>query len=278
MATPGTDRYAVIGNPIGHSLSPRIHSLFAEQTGQRLQYDRLLAPLDGFREAAAGFFAAGGRGLNVTVPFKLEAAAWVDELDEDARFAGAVNTIRLLPGGALEGFNTDGPGLVADLGRHVRSGVKLNILLLGAGGAARGVARPLARALASRLVIANRTPERAGQIAAALSAQIPGLEVSGGGLEAPSGAFDLVINASSAGLDDQAPAIDPALARGALCYDMVYGAETAFCRWARRAGARVAVDGLGMLVEQAALAFELWRGVRPETGPVLTALREDGST
>lgn len=274
MALPAPDRYAVIGNPIDHSLSPRIHSLFAEQTGQHLHYDRLLAPLDGFRDTAGAFFAAGGLGLNVTVPFKLEAAAWVDELDEDARFAGAVNTIRPRPDGARQGFNTDGPGLVADLGRHVSADVKLSILLLGGGGAARGVARPLARTLASRLVIANRTPERARQIAAALGAEIPGLDVSGGGLTAPSGVFDLVINASSAGLDDQVPAINPELVRGAICYDMVYGSDTAFCRWARGAGARATVDGLGMLVEQAALAFELWRGVRPDTGPVLAALRE----
>lgn len=278
MAGPVTDRYAVIGNPIAHSLSPRIHSLFAAQTGQRLQYDRLLAPLDGFRGTAAAFFASGGLGLNVTVPFKLEAAAWVSELDDDARFAGAVNTIRPASDGALQGFNTDGPGLVADLRRHVQAGTKLSILLLGGGGAARGVARPLARTLAGRLVIANRTPERARQIAAGLVAELPGLDVSGGGLETPTGRFDVVINASSAGLDDQVPAIDPALVRGALCYDMVYGAETAFCRWARAAGARATVDGLGMLVEQAALAFELWRGVRPDTLPVLAALREDART
>ena len=268
------DRYAVIGNPIEHSLSPRIHGLFARQTGQQMRYDRILAPADGFGPVAEEFFSGGGRGLNVTVPFKMEAAVWVDELEEGARFAGAVNTIRLGAGNRREGFNTDGPGLVADLRRQLGAPADLDILLIGAGGAARGVVRPLMADLARRLVIANRSPARATAIASELAAEFPGCEVQGCGFEAVRGHFDLVINATSAGLEDQLPDIDPGLVEGAFCYDMVYGGETAFCRWARSAGASGAVDGLGMLVEQAALAFELWRGVRPDPEPILAALRE----
>ena len=267
------DRYAVIGNPIEHSRSPEIHRLFAQQTGQALTYERILAPLDGFSRTAEEFFGTGGRGLNVTVPFKLEAAGWVDELDAGARFAGAVNTIRLGPGERRQGFNTDGPGLVADLRRRLGNRHSLDILLLGAGGAARGVVRPLMEALAQRLVIANRTADRARAIAAELKAELPGSRVESCGLEAITGRFDLVINATSAGLEDQPPAIAAEVVKGALCYDMVYGGETAFCRWALKAGAHAAVDGLGMLVEQAAYAFELWRGVRPDPEPVLAALR-----
>jgi shikimate dehydrogenase len=275
-------RYAVIGNPVAHSLSPRIHAAFALATGEAIVYERLLAPLDGFAVTVEAFFAAGGTGLNVTVPFKQEAAQWVDELEPAALAAGAVNTIVASAAG-YRGFNTDGPGLVRDL--TVNCGLELRglrILLLGAGGAARGVVRPLLEQEPERLLIVNRTASRAREVAASVdSAEAP---VTGGGLEVAVGPFDLVINATSAGLAGATVAALPGGAvHGAFCYDMMYAApagpdepavaSTAFCRWALEQGASRTSDGLGMLVEQAALAFRLWRGVAPDTAPVLEALR-----
>jgi shikimate dehydrogenase len=277
-----TDRYAVVGNPVAHSLSPRIHAAFASATGEAMVYERLLAPLNGFPATVEAFFAAGGAGLNVTVPFKQEAARWVDQLDPAALAAGAVNTIVATDGG-YRGFNTDGPGLVRDL--TVNCGLDLcglRVLLLGAGGAARGVLRPLLEQGLERLLIVNRTASRAVELAAAVDSA--GGRATGGGLEAATGTFDLVISATSAGLAGTAVAALPTeAARGAFCYDMVYaapadvgdrsGAGTAFCRWADEHGATRVSDGLGMLVEQAALAFQLWRGVAPDTAPVLNAFR-----
>jgi shikimate dehydrogenase len=276
------ERYAVIGNPVAHSLSPRIHGEFAAATGQALLYERLLAPLDGFVMVAGRFFAEGGAGLNVTVPFKEQAARWVTALDPAAQAAGAVNTIVREPGG-LRGFNTDGPGLVRDLtGNSAFELHGARVLLLGAGGAARGVLRPLLQEGPSRLVVVNRTPARAEALVASAGTVGRGVALSGGGPEIAIGPFDLVINATSAGLGHGAVApCDPAAAAGAFCYDMIYAAagdssgvaDTAFCRWAAAHGASRVADGLGMLVEQAALAFRLWRGVEPETGPVLESLR-----
>ena len=276
------DRYAVIGNPVDHSLSPVIHAAFAEATGQDLRYDRLPAPLDGFDAAVEAFFAAGGAGLNVTVPFKSQAARWVDELDPPAALAGAVNTIvRSGAGGQVfRGHNTDGPGLVRDIVVNLDEPLDgAGVLLLGAGGAGRGVAGPLLDAGCRRLVIANRTPHRADELAAVLAGQRGGSAVEAAAIEDLAGAFDVVINATSASLSG---AFDLPLAADvvadAFCYDLMYGRDhaTAFCRWASAAGARRSVDGLGMLVEQAALAFELWRGVLPETAPVLELLRRGG--
>lgn len=279
-----TDRYAVIGNPVAHSLSPRIHALFAEQTGQRLLYERIEAPLNGFADTVDAFFAAGGRGCNVTVPFKGDAADWVSRRSELAEFARAVNTIVPAPDGGYVGHNTDGPGLVADLRRLLGDRDGLRVLLVGAGGAARGVAMPLLESLAGELVIANRTASRAESLARALTVACT-RPVTARAFQALEGSFDLVINATSAGLGDQVPALGPALVRDAFCYDMVYAGPvrsgpapsgTAFCRWSLDAGADAVADGLGMLVEQASLAFELWRGVRPDVEPVLAALREPG--
>jgi shikimate dehydrogenase len=282
-----TDRYAVVGNPVAHSLSPRIHAAFALATGEAIVYERLLAPLDGFAVTVEAFFAAGGTGLNVTVPFKQEAAQWVDELEPAALAAGAVNTIVASAAG-YRGFNTDGPGLVRDL--TVNCGLELRglrILLLGAGGAARGVVRPLLEQEPERLLIVNRTASRAREVAASVdSAEAP---VTGGGLEVAVGPFDLVINATSAGLAGATVAALPGGAvHGAFCYDMMYAApagpdepafaSTAFCRWALDQGASRTSDGLGMLVEQAALAFRLWRGVAPDTAPVLEELRGGASS
>lgn len=263
-----TDRYVVIGNPIAHSKSPQIHTAFAAATGQDLAYTTLLAPLDGFTEAVRQFASTGGRGANVTVPFKEEAFRLATRLSERARAAGAVNTLSFVDG-EVAGDNTDGAGLVRDLmdNRHIDIAGR-RVLLLGAGGAARGVLLPLLAEKPAELTIANRTAEKA----AALAALFPGCQ--GGGLEAIEGRpFDLVINATSAGLTEPvSPALSFTYAPGAWAYDMMYGKATAFLQQAAAAGAQTA-DGLGMLVEQAAEAFFIWRGVRPETSAVLAMLQ-----
>lgn len=266
------DRYVVIGNPVAHSKSPDIHARFAAQTRQSMQYDRLLAPLDGFEQAVRAFIAGGGKGANVTVPFKLDAYALATELTERARAAGAVNTLSF-DSGRIAGDNTDGVGLVTDIVRN--GGVPLQgkrVLLLGAGGAARGAVLPLLAERPACIVIANRTVDKAEELARRFGADgdvrasdYPGLRQS----------FDIVINATSASLASALPPVPPQVfAAGALAYDMMYAKEpTVFLRFARGHGAAVR-DGLGMLVEQAAEAFHSWRGVRPDTAPVLDELRQ----
>ncbi len=261
------DRYAVIGNPVAHSRSPWIHAEFARATGQALRYEAIEAPPGGFASAVAAFRAAGGKGLNVTLPFKEEAYALCAEVSERARLARAVNTLVL--GEKTFGDNTDGVGLVRDLAGNLKVDPRgKRVLLMGAGGAAQGVAGALLEAGAAALVIANRTAARA----AALAARLAGVE--GCGYEAlPGTRFDIVVNATSAGLQGAAPALPAGiLGPGVLAYEMVYGRDTPFLAAARGAGAR-ACDGLGMLVEQAAESFFLWRGVRPATAPVLERLR-----
>lgn len=266
-----TDIYAVIGNPIAHSKSPEIHARFAGQTGQDIDYRRLLAPLDDFAGTVAAFIAAGGKGANVTVPFKLEAFALTTRLTPRAQAAGAVNTLKF-DGDAILGDNTDGVGLVADIVRN--AGVALagrRILLLGAGGAARGVILPLLQEAPGELVIANRTAAKALALAQEFAAQGPILACDFADLAGP---FDIVINATAASLAAALPPI-PACVFSPACfaYDMMYGKEpTVFMRFAAQHGATVR-DGLGMLVEQAAESFLLWRGVRPATAPVLAQLR-----
>ncbi len=268
------DRYAVIGNPIAHSKSPRIHAEFARQTGQDLDYGRILCEPESFTETVRAFFAEGGRGLNVTVPFKEAASRLADERSPRAEVAGAVNTLIALPDGRLRGDNTDGAGLVRDLvDNHGFAFAGRRVLLLGAGGAARGVLRPLLETGLGGLIIANRTADKAGELAALVAALGP---VTGCGLDGLAGArFDLIINATSAGLGGEVPPIpDDCLAPGGWAYDMVYGdVPTAFCRWGQGHGAAKALDGLGMLVEQAAESFRLWRGVGPQTAPVIELLR-----
>ena len=266
------DRYAVIGNPVDHSLSPDIHLAFAAQTGQSLHYEKIEAPLNGFADTVEEFLGGGGRGVNVTVPFKGEAAAWVQSLDPGAGFADAVNTIVEDPAGGYRGFNTDGPGLVLDLQRLLPGRSGLKVLLLGAGGAARGVAAPLLDGIAGSLTIANRTAEKAEALAARLEQAGYGKGVRSAGFAAPGDGYDLVINATSAGLGGEVPKIPAASVAGAFCYDMVYGGETAFMAWCRQAAASGCADGLGMLVGQAALAFQHWRGVLPAVEPVLERL------
>ena len=269
------DRYAVIGNPIAHSKSPRLHSLFAAQTGQSLSYEALLAPLDGFAATVAAFRAAGGRGLNVTVPFKLEAFDLADRHTPRAAAAGAVNTLAFGPDGIL-GDNTDGAGILRDITVNLRCPVAgKRVLLLGAGGAARGTVLPLLEARPASLVIANRTAARAADLADEFTSA-GALRPEGCGFMQLAGrCFDIVINATSASLSDAAPDLPAGLyAPDSLAYDMMYGkGDTAFMVAARQQGARLVADGLGMLVEQAAESFLLWRGVRPDTAPVLAELR-----
>jgi len=264
------DRYAVIGNPIGHSKSPWIHAEFARQTRQDMAYERIEAPLNGFARTVDAFRAAGGRGTNVTVPFKFQAFQYcASAISDRAGAAGVVNTL-IFEGGKVRGDNTDGVGLLRDitvnLGRAIQG---RRVLLMGAGGAAQGVVGPLLGAHPRRLVIANRTPAKARALAQRFGA------ASGGGYEDLAGAqFDLLINATSAGLADEAPPLPAgAFAPGALGYDMVYGRDTPFLAMVRAAGAE-ARDGSGMLVEQAAESFLLWRGLRPDTASVLAALRQ----
>ncbi|MFA7268187.1 MAG: shikimate dehydrogenase [Sterolibacterium sp.] len=278
-----TDRYAVFGHPIAHSQSPRIHTLFAEQTGQDMRYQAILAPLDGFGASVQAFIAAGGRGANVTVPFKEEACRLAARLSEPARAAGAVNTLVFDENGIF-GDNTDGAGIVRDIRHNLRHEIAgKNVLLLGAGGAARGTVLPLLRENPAQLIIANRTAQKARLLAdrfASASASLPAAiavdppRLRGCGLTDLAGRrFDIVINATSAGLSDTPLDIsDDVFAPNCLAYEMVYGRQTSFMAQARKANAQVS-DGLGMLVEQAAAAFYLWRGVQPDTAPVLKALR-----
>jgi len=268
-----TDVYAVIGNPIAHSKSPRIHAEFARQTGEDLRYEAVLAPRDGFAAAVVEFRAAGGKGLNVTVPFKLDAFALATERTERAVQAQAVNTLKFDGASAL-GDNTDGAGLVADLtGRLDFALDGKRVLIMGAGGAARGVILPLLRERPASIAIANRTVEKAR----ALQRQFEpfGTVTSGGYAELSGRSFDLVVNATSAALAGELPPLPPGIfAPGALAYDMIYGPDhSRFEAHARKDGAACVADGLGMLVAQAAESFLLWRGVRPDTAPVIDLLR-----
>jgi shikimate dehydrogenase len=269
-------RYAVLGNPVAHSRSPFIHAAFAEATGERIVYERVLAPLDGFEPTLQAFAASGGRGCNVTVPFKFDAARLCPRLGDRARLAGAANVLRLDADGWF-GDNTDGIGLVNDLQRN--AGVPLaglRVLLVGAGGAAAGALGPLIEAAPGELVVANRSPGKAEALCARHQAlaETHGVGLRASGLGQPDAAFDVVINATASSLaGDAVPVPTSVLRPGALALDMMYGpAATGFLQWAAQHGAQ-GRDGLGMLVEQAAEAFWLWRGVRPVTAPVLAALR-----
>ncbi|MDP2030219.1 MAG: shikimate dehydrogenase [Thiobacillus sp.] len=263
-----TDRYAVFGHPIAHSKSPLIHAEFARQTGQDMTYEAIFAPLDGFAASVADFIAAGGRGANVTVPFKEAAFKLAQRLSPRAERAGAVNTLSFHADGIL-GDNTDGAGLVADLTRNLHCALNgKRILLLGAGGAARGVIAPLLDQQPAALVIANRTVSRAQALA-----ELFGRGVSACSFDAADAPFDLVINATAASLAGELPPLSPRIfGANTLAYDMMYGCDTPFLSFARSHDAATA-DGLGMLVEQAAEAFHLWRGVRPDTAPVIARLR-----
>jgi shikimate dehydrogenase len=268
------DQYGVFGHPVGHSLSPFIHAMFARDTGQQMSYRAFDVPPEEFPERVRAFFAEGGRGLNVTLPHKIAAVELAHELTARAAHAAAVNTLAL-QGEGIVGDNTDGVGLVHDLCDNLGLVVtRRRVLVLGAGGATRGIMAPLLGLAPSMVMIANRTAARAEALAAAFSdlgtTQGMGFEFVG---DTP---FDIVINATSASLSGDIPPIPPgAIGPLTVCYDLAYGrSATAFVKWAERAGCARALQGLGMLVEQAAESFRLWRGIRPATGTVLTALKE----
>jgi len=271
-----TDRYAVIGNPIAHSKSPQIHSAFAQQTGQQLDYTTLLVEIGQLADAVVEFQQHQGKGLNITVPFKQDAWQLTSSLSDRAERAGAVNTLVLYGENDYYGDNTDGVGLVNDLKNN--HDIHLNtrhILILGAGGAVRGVLEPILQQFPSQLVIANRTVEKATQLAHEFSDLGT---LSGCGFDDLAGeTFDLIINATSASLSGELPELpDKLLKEGACCYDMMYGAApTPFMQWAQQQGAQLCLDGLGMLVEQAAESFYLWRAIRPETTTVIQQLRRE---
>lgn len=264
------DRYAVIGHHIGYSRSPRIQRMFAEQCGQAMEYALIDVAPGRFAATAREFLAGGGRGLNVTVPYKQAALELAHTLSPRARRAGALNTLVARADGEVLGDNTDGAGLLRDLTVNVGCTLRgAQVLLLGAGGAARGILAPLLEAGPAALVIHNRNASRAAELAAQFADLGPVRAGGGGGAR-----FDLILNATSAGAQGELPELparccDP----HTLCYDLAYGdTATPFVRWARRAGAARALMGLGMLIEQAAESFLLWRGLRPDTAPVLAAL------
>ncbi|MFT7775023.1 shikimate dehydrogenase [Roseateles sp.] len=276
-----TDRYAVVGNPVEHSRSPAIHAMFAAQTGQRLAYERLLAPLDGFESTLRAFAAAGAKGCNITVPFKFDAFVLAARRTERAQLGGAVNTLRFDADG-WAGDNTDGAGLVNDIQHNAgRPLAGLQVLLVGSGGAAAGVLGSLIAARPERICVVNRTVDKAQALVAnhAHLGHTSGVRLAAATLaEAPANQ-DVVVNATSTSLAGATSPVEPhVLARGALALDMMYGPKAqGFLDWATAHGAE-SRDGLGMLVEQAAEAFFFWRGVRPDTAPVLAALRAELGT
>ena len=271
-----TDRYAVIGNPIAHSKSPVIHAAFAASTGQDMSYERLLAPLDGFRATVASFAAEGGRGLNVTIPFKREAFAVAAATTERAKLAGAVNTLRRV-GDAWQADNTDGLGFVRDLVANAGADPRGQaVAILGAGGAVRGIVKPILDAGAASVTVSNRTMAKADEIVATFARYGAIDAVAPDALAARR--YGIVVNATSLGMGgaevDAFPFDAAIFAPDAFAYDLIYSdAPTAFMRWAQRHGATRVRDGLGMLIEQAAESFALWRGVRPATKPVFALMR-----
>ena len=271
-----TDRYAVTGNPVDHSKSPQIHAAFARQTGEDLSYTKLLLPVDGFKKGAEDFFAQGGKGLNVTVPFKLQAWQLSALRSQRAERAGAVNTLLQNRDGKIVGDTTDGTGLLRDLcDNHKIQIESKSLLILGAGGAVRGVLSELLEKKPRQIIIANRTVEKAKLLAEQFSDL--GCLYGCGFDELTGQQNDLIINGTSASLQGELPALpDDLIHENSVCYDMMYSAhETVFNRWARERGATITLDGLGMLVEQAAESFFIWRGVRPQTTPVIEQLRSE---
>ena len=269
-------RFAVVGNPIGHSLSPRIHAAFAQQTGRHIDYRAERVETDDFEEWVSTFFETGGRGLNITLPFKTRAFDVADTVSDRASLAGAANFLSRNAEGHIHADNTDGKGLLTDITANAGWSLEgARILLLGAGGAVKGVIPSLLAAGPACLDIANRTPERAEALATEWAAHA--IPVSGGGYSGTAGAlWDVIINGTSTGLSDEMPALpgEMVLAEGCCCYDMAYGkGPTPFMRWAAEQGAAETRDGLGMLVEQAAESFYLWLDDYPDTEPVIADLR-----
>jgi len=277
---PRVDDYAVMGNPIKHSKSPQIHSLFAAQTKQSINYVAIQVDTGGFKQAVGNFAAHKGKGLNITVPFKEEAWVIVNSRSERAERAGALNTIKFLNDGTLYGDNTDGVGLVNDLKNNYKITLtNKRILLMGAGGAARGVLAPLLNEKPTAITVVNRTQSKAKDLAEHFSDLG---NISGCGYEnllnliTSDQAFDIIINATAASLQDELPPLpDKLVTTDGCCYDMMYGKQTLFMQWAAKQGAKIIADGLGMLVEQAAESFYIWRDVKPDTDAVLKILRAE---
>lgn len=269
--------FAVFGHPISHSKSPQIHQAFARQTGITLQYDRIEAPVDSFPQAITTFFAQGGAGANITLPFKQQAWEYADQLTERASTSGAVNTLKKCPDGQILGDNTDGIGLVSDLQRLSMVKPDDRVLLMGAGGAARGVILPLL-SLGTTITLVNRTAASAQSMAKAFGQYGA---MSACSFDALSGKpFDLLINATSSGINGDVPPLPSSLIHADLhCYDMFYqNGLTAFLRWCQQQGSSHLADGLGMLVGQAAHAFHLWHGIMPEIAPVIASLKAELSS
>ena len=272
------DRYCVIGNPIEHSLSPQIHQEFAAQTGELLTYEKVKVELTGFADFLKDFANSGGKGLNITVPFKVEAFNGATQLHELADIANAVNTLSI-EGAEIIGFNTDGLGFIRDLTQ--RHGVQLagkSVLVLGAGGACRGIIEPLLSTNPAQVTIANRTLANAQALCELFSGRHRHNSLSCVDLsvlaEGDAGTYDLVVNTTSLGLSANGITLPASLAQGSFCYDMSYGAKAKFALWAETHGALFSVDGLGMLVEQAAESFKIWRGVRPDTEEIYQRLKK----
>ncbi len=274
-----TDRYAVFGNPISHSKSPRIHSRFAELTAEQLTYTAELVPEGEFASHARNFFANGGKGLNITVPFKLDALAFADELTPRAAMAGAVNTLWADEHGTVTGDNTDGVGMLTDITINLDWQVSnQRVLVLGAGGAVRGVLGPLLDQQPQQLVIANRTVSKAETLAQFFADQYPSLSIASSSFsDLPEQPFGLIVNGTSASLGGDLPPLHPTLVDAqTCCYDMMYSPDlTVFLQWAKDQGSTQLSDGLGMLVEQAAESFFQWRGQRPPTNIVLDEIRRN---
>ncbi len=269
-----TDKYAVIGNPINHSKSPLIHAAFAKQTNQDISYERILAPLDGFKSTVNDLIAQGFKGVNVTVPFKFEAFKISDIIESElAELAGSVNTLMFSHDGIV-GDSTDGTGLINDISNNLNLSIQSKkVLLIGAGGAAAGVCAPILNLKPLLLTIANRTKNKADDLVKSHFGYHADILYSSSFEDLINQEFDIIINATSTGLEDTAlPIPNTIFAKNCLAYDMMYGCETPFMQMARANGAQVA-DGLGMLVEQAAEAFYIWRGVRPETKSVIEMMR-----
>lgn len=271
-----TDRYAIIGNPIAQAKSPALQTAFAQQCGQDMEYGAILGPMDGFAEAIRQFQREGGKGMNITMPFKLEAFELADELTPRGRAAGAVNMYTLRADGSVLGDNTDGFGIVRDITHNLaRSFAGKRVLLLGAGGAVRGALLPMLAEKPAEIFIANRTASKAIELADQFGSEAGNTKLAGGGFADIAGRFDIVINGSASSMTGEVPPLPAGVwDAGSLAYDMAYKKDpTAFVLAARQAGVGLAADGLGMVVEQGAECFFLWRGIRPDTAPVIAALR-----
>ena len=264
-------KYAVIGNPVSHSISPKIHAQFSEEFGLSISYEKILSPLEKFTNTVKDFSESGGLGFNVTLPFKIHAYNLSKNLTPNAVAAGAVNTVKI-EGESMIGENTDGNGLVNDLLNNLKQPLEgKEILIIGAGGAAQGILKPILDCQPDKILLANRTKDKSLRLASLFSKYG---KVCGFGLDQiKAKPVDIVINATSASIDGNMPHINPGVIENALCYDLMYGLETPFMKWAKENSARKVTDGVGMLVEQAALSFAFWLGKNPQTKPVIELIR-----